>query len=331
MSAGRFAFVMPIVHPASDSVSDYSVVERLLRATITSVLSQTHPDVTAIVVCERAPAWAGEYSGRAVFLEIFGHPAFVANPANRTLDKSKKYCLGALYALVVHDASWVMLMDGDDFVNTGLASRIAELGVPAGMDGYFIRRGLHALLEPAPDAIRMRAAFVIDDFNKTCGTCRIMTADALSALLARIDRDILDLGRSLSGKGSNVIRIDHGFIDTVMKLLEPYCDDPRGPVFLLGKHMNLEPEIRLAPIDDVLSCKGCNHGNNVGRRGGDVHWHRVKGAQSPTEVIRTFGVANAGMEAAQPGLALAVRGAWTVAIARAKAAWKAATGRGKRP
>ena len=302
--AGKFAFVVPVVHPKGNKVSDYSVVERALKETLGSYTRQDAQNVVVIVVCHRIPAWADEFRGRVRFIRIGPHPRFEANANDVQIDKGMKYALGSVLAISVEKASFVMLADGDDFVRADLARYIfsRDLG---DHDGFVIRQGFNALINVTQDRFRIVQLFRMQDFDRTCGTCRIFSRTALARELERLDPDILTWGDKLTLSEDGLeISPDSTVLDHLWKITEPVTNELYGIIRILGRHDRYGRVFDLLPLSEPLAGKACGHGNHDGPERGGVRWSGVRGCASGTEFVERFGLTGGTIEVGgvEPGL-----------------------------
>lgn len=304
----RFAFLVPLVHPGGRKVRDYSVVERALRETLRSYTAQDHPDVVVIVICHRVPAWAGEVRERVRFIRIDEHPRFAANVNDVEIDKGMKYVLGAIQALAVEGAAYVMPVDGDDFLRTDLARHVLarDLGPH---DGFIVRQGYNALVQVAKDRLRILQVFRVQDFDRTCGTCRIFSRAALTRAVGKLDPGLLARSDGLVPEGDGqVIVPDPALLDHLWQVTQPVTTDPWGTIRLLGRHLRQGGAFDFVPLTEPLAAKACGHGNHDGPSSGEVRWSGVRGVADGPEFLRRFGIAEGAIELAPGGTGLWARG-----------------------
>lgn len=284
-----FAFVIPVVHPDGRKVSDYGVVENVLRETLTSLCAQDHQNTKIVVVCHRAPNWADQCAPNVHFLTIGDHPAFAANRNHVQIDKGMKYTIGSMFAIDHLGASLVMLMDGDDFIHRGLAAKLLADDAPqSGMDGYIIIGGYHALVQPISEGIAIRGVFEVEDFDRTCGSCRVFTASELVRHMQRLIPDYARLSALLDAKNHSDISdvlIDH--IDAVASGVD---NQPDSLIRILGRHVRQHSFLDFLELNQPWAAKGCGHGNHDGRQRGDVHWYRITAVKRTGEFIKEFGL-----------------------------------------
>ncbi len=287
---GCFAIIVPIVHPNGPKISDYNVVTRILRESVRSYLSQRHANTIVIVVCHEVPHWAEEVGERVKFINIGDHPTFGVGRNDVQTDKGLKYALGCLYAINVQGASLIMLGDGDDFVASNLAST-AFSHLSLGMDGLIVTRGLNLLLKPANGQFDLYAAYKVFDFDKTCGTCRIIPADTLIDRFQRWNGEFLTISGSFEKQGQrNEIRVDRSLLSWLGELAEPIKHDENGIIRILGRHARLSAAFELTPLPEALVAKGCGHGNHDGPKKGEIHWNRVTGMKNRKNLLHEFGL-----------------------------------------
>lgn len=296
--AGRFAFLIPLVNPGGSKVSDYGVVERALRETLRSYTSQTWDDVVVIVVCHRLPAWAAEVRERVRFI-VLGEPAtgpFAPNATDVEIDKGMKYALGALQAIAVEDAAFVMPVDGDDFLRTDLAAHVFGRALGS-HDGFLVCEGYNSLIRVKPQGFQMVQTFRVHDFDRTCGTCRIFSRRAMAGALDRLDPGLLAMvdglvpgGETTTEAGGQVIRPTPALLERLWQATEPAVNDYWGTIRLLGRHIRQGGAFDLEPLSEPFAGKACGHGNHDGPSSGGVRWSIVQGCIDNREFARAFGI-----------------------------------------
>lgn len=291
----RLAFVLPVINPLAAKVSDYQVVQRMLREAVRSLTSQTHQDVVVVLVCHGVPAGMAGIDERVHIIDVGDHPAFAPNRNHVRVDKGMKYALGCLYAIGRQQAGLVMLGDADDFVRIDLAQRlIALLPDTGGADGFLIRRGLELLVRPDADGFSLCAAFEIDAFNRGCGTCRIFRAGSLETGLRQLDPGFFERVSSLlNGTNDGVLRPTGELLDYIEQLTNPIREDESGFIRILGRHTRQAEHFRFRTLDEPLAAKSCGHGNHdSGYKGDIVHWGRINRLVDLDEVLARFGLAS---------------------------------------
>ena len=307
-AGGRFAFLVPVVHPGGRKVSDYGVVERALRETLRSYTAQDHPDVVVIVVCHRVPAWAGEFRERVRFIELAEHPNFTANANGVEVDKGMKYMLGAIHAIAVEKAARIMTADADDFVRRDTARFILSQDLGS-HDGFIIREGYNALVNVRPDTLRIVKVFRVRDFDRTCGTCRIFSPEGILPSLAKLDPDILALGARLAPDADGVIRPDKTVLDHLWAITAPVANEHYETIHLLGRHSRQGRGFDFLPLFEPLAGKACGHGNHDGPSRGEIRWSGVRGVADGQAFLESFGLRGGAIELGGPEPALWARGA----------------------
>jgi hypothetical protein len=300
---GRFAFVVPVVHPGGKKVSDYAVVERALKETLRSYTRQDHGDAVVIVVCHRLPAWASEFRGSVRFLRIETHPRFDANVNDVNVDKGMKYVLGSLSAMA-EGAAFVMLADGDDFVRTDLASRVFSRTLSDDRDGFIIRQGYNAMIGVEETTFRVQQVYRVQDFDRTCGTCRIFSRASLARTLERLEPGILGWGDRLVAADGLEIVADAALLSELWEVTAPVVRDPTSTIQAFGRHDRQGSVFALQPLFEPLAAKACGHGNHDGPRRGGIRWSGVRGCADGAVFLEQFGLAGGdiALGRVEPGL-----------------------------
>lgn len=188
-------FCIPIRHP--DHSYDYNATWDTLRKTLKSVCNQTTDRFKVIVVCNKVLDDFKDlpYIKNVEFIERKDWPPPPINESDESLkqihgqqvhftgihaaryDKSVKYLAAILKAWEDYDPTFVMLMDGDDFISKHLAEYCLE-NAEKHPHGFFISSGYrlkHNKLTRIPG-----------NFHRTCGTSNIMN---IRALLSPLDID----------------------------------------------------------------------------------------------------------------------------------------------
>jgi hypothetical protein len=318
-TGGRFAFLIPVVHPEGSKISDYGVIERALRESLRSYTSQTHRDVVVVVVCHRLPAWAAEFRERVRFVVLGAHPHFAANANDVEIDKGMKYVLGALQALVVEGADFVMPVDGDDFLRVDLAEHVLarDLG---GHDGFLVCEGYNALVRVKPASFEIVQTFRVHDFDRTCGTCRIFARAALVRAIERLDPGLLAMADRLVPAADGSIAAGPELLDRLWRATEPATGDYWGTIRLLGRHIRQGGAFDLVPLAAPLAGKACGHGNHDGPSSGGIRWSGVRGCIDTREFARQFGILGGAIELGGRDRRLRLRGAAIGALNRLRRA-----------
>lgn len=305
----KFAFVIPVVHPGGKKVSDYDVVERALRETVRSYGHQDYGDVVVIVVCHRVPGWAAEVAGSVRFVEIGAHPAFQANAHDVQIDKGMKYTLGSVLAIAGEGADYVMPADGDDYVRSDLVRRMfdADLG---GHDGFLVTQGYNALITVAPDSFKIAQVLRVQDFDRTCGTCRIVSAAGMTRALETLDPGVMGwIDRMTPSSDGQVVRPEPSLLDDLWTATERMSREQFGVIRVLGRHDRQGRTFDLLPVTEPLTGKACGHGNHDGTRSGGVRWSGVLGPVDAGAFIEEFGLTGGRVEPGKSEPALWAQGA----------------------
>ena len=282
---GPFTFVIPVVHPEGPKVADYALVETALKASLTSYLAQDGADCAAVVVAHRRPAWADAFGARLHFIDLGDHPGFAPGANAVQEDKGMKYTLGALYAAQVLGAGEIMLVDADDYARRDLVTAVRP-ALETATDGVIVTRGVHALVAPDTNGLNLRAAFQIDQFDISCGTCRVFHARALLGAIHAAVPGAEDAGFD-----------DHAptpaLLAAVTQAGTASPGDKDSLIHTLGRHVWQDTHFALSPLALPLVAKACGHGNHDGHRGGDIHWHRIRKLSGRASFLRRYGLEGA--------------------------------------
>ncbi|WP_062946298.1 glycosyltransferase family A protein [Shimia sp. SK013] len=278
----RVSFIIPVVHPSGGNIKDYNAVEWLLKQTIRSCLSQSHDDISVIVMCHKIPAWGDAMGSKVTFVLLGDGPEWTENVLDVREDKGKKHLLGAHLALTNHRARAVMFLDGDDLVRRDFAQQ-ALSAMGQSDEGLVVTRGFHAALQTNGAGFSLTAALRIDEFHHTCGSCRIFLAEMLADRINRWWPDFLSL--PLFDDTATLYTPDFArFLDKAKNSAE----NEFGLLRVLGRHAAQSMVAELTPWRSPLVAKGCGHGNHDGPRKGDVHWKRCVGAADLAEFADDF-------------------------------------------
>ena len=265
-------------NPRDDKVHNYRVLENALHLTVKSALGQTYQETYVVVVCQKVPPWSSSYSNHLKFIDVSNSSVFSPNP-NTTVDKFFRWAIGSLYAIKELNPGYIMLIDADDYVHNTLASRVMNLKLPSSKDFFMIDKGLNvSLYKRSNGDLELERAFVVDRFDKTCGSCRVFETYKLIATLKKINSNICN-------KFSEMFRIKHENIIDVSPEPIAWLDsvttgDKRAVGSLLdtfGRHTHQERHFSYEYLNFVAAAKGCGHGNHSGHREGSVHWKCVIG------------------------------------------------------
>ncbi|MEO1702776.1 MAG: hypothetical protein AAFR71_12060 [Pseudomonadota bacterium] len=299
-----FGFVIPLLHPHHWAVSDYTQIERLLKATLDCISHVRGVEVKAVIICARAPAWAPDYKDWVTFITVESHPLFVENPEKGSWDKGLKHLVGLWYLAAVSPVHLVMPMDADDFVHRDLAKHIfAELSrchLDGQMvDGVQIKEGYEVALEIDGEDVCLSAAFAARGFDQYCGTCRVFKFDALlqktSSELTPPMLDAIDAFNKaprdyLPPQGKeNIIGHDAlPFMAALPALLEAENEFVSEMIFVVGRHVSQAPFFDLSTCRKALAAKSCGHGNQFGPKRGGMHWRKFRRFRRLTPFSRDF-------------------------------------------
>ncbi|MEM1430582.1 MAG: hypothetical protein AAGG09_14095 [Pseudomonadota bacterium] len=309
----RAVFVIPVIHPDHPIVSDYDVIERVLKLTVTSLLQQTEPDVAVAVAAHRRPDWADSFSDRVAVLTLPDHPD--SRPLRYTGipdgDQGVKRALAGLYALHKWAPQYAVPMDGDDFMDVSLVAHLCggRLG-PSGDDGYILTQGYQALLRGAGTGFEINGALRVREFNETCGSCRVFKGAAFERLLAGIDPDLPRIAGALFTRDGPDADLSP-CLERIAAAADRRAGDLSNPVRLLGDHVALAGYLDLAPVGLPLAAKGCGHSSHIGPLRGEVHWNRTMGILPISRFRRRFGLTRQENLVSAPNLYVQAREAIT--------------------
>lgn len=287
-----FTCLIPVVHPEGSRIQSYEEVEALLKTTLTSILSMEGPPARIGVMCHKVPDWAPEMPEHVRFLDLGPKPLLPPERNHVQIDKGLKYILGIVWAFSEAAPAFIMPCDGDDYLHHDLRNEIfANEHLLDAKDGFVVINGVHAMLEWEDGHLNIAAAFNVSDFHVTCGTCRIFRGPQLHERVMQVAGNLADLPQTWkTDLRTRTSRVGEASRDTLVGSLESLFDEGRGIVRLLGRHAKLYPEIALLPLQRTLVAKGCGHGNHDGKRGGDIHWHRITGILPNPDFVEQFGV-----------------------------------------
>ena len=297
-----FTFILPVIHPESNQVGNYSHVELILKRTLETLKKQSLGDVKIIVVCCKIPSWTQEIGSNVFFLDVSKSDIFKPNPNSakdsnlRRYDKGLKYILGILYAQSKFKTDLFMRVDADDYVNTRLVEysleSIKKLSESTLFDGYVLNKGLEVEISVTQNnEIKYGKTYLIKDFDRSCGTCHIFKKTTLVKKLLEIHSDILEKSNWCfsSAKNQNFI-VPKEFLDWLGNITKNDFTEECHPVNILGRHVKLEKYFTFVPIPFMGAAKACGHGNHVGHIRGGIHFDRVV-SQLPTRIFKSaFGV-----------------------------------------
>lgn len=281
------AFLIPVIHPGARTVADYDAVERMLGLTVRAVLRQTAGLAGIVVIAHRYPDWAVD-DPRLRVIALPDRAGLGPDVRPSRIDKAIKQSLAALIATELWDPAHLMLMDADDFVAIDLGETLSAGAFgPGGADGFLIRRGWHVVIRQTAGGVALRAAYLVNDFDKSCGTCRIFRTSAqLERIRQIVPPDVCE--------GVALAAGDKAALDAVLDALLAEAgpgDRPAAPILdLVGRHIMLDGHLDLAPIDAPMAAKACGHDNHTGFSGASVSWNRVRGNVPVAGVAARLGV-----------------------------------------
>lgn len=289
---GTFVFVIPVRNPQDQKVADYSCIETVLHETVKSLIQQTYRHTHIVIVCHKIPPWSKSIGSKVTFLNVSDIPTFPPDENPVRVDKGLKYIIGILYAKHNLNPSLIMPMDADDYVNIKLASKLVNKGkFNKNLDGYILKKGLHVNLEIAADySVDYEAAYVVREFDRTCGSCRVFKTDALIKSIEIIDSDVVKRFSLWPARSPNAsVNVPIEPVMWLSHLTRPNFSNENSIVNILGRHINQDPYFKLLPLSLVGAAKGCGHGNHDGPKQGAIHKDKLVGKFSTQKFLRTFG------------------------------------------
>ena len=298
----HLSFVLPIIHPENRRVKDYGRTLLALRATLDTLVRQTHRDISVVVCCHRLPPWHARVDPRVHFLLMEDHPElpfqeFTAydNEASE-VDKGIKLAAGFAYAHDRLGADYVMLMDADDFAHVDLARRIHRGDLPdMGRDGWNVTRGYNLEIETKSEVLRLRTAYEVKGFHRNCGSCRIFSAAALNALFGQIAPSFGPLRDQIPHQSRGRVKTE--VIEAILSDVRANTSQ-NAPFMVFAYHKRQERLFDLADVDLRLMAKGCGHSNHSGQS--EIFWYRVV-RQHPVEALmQGFGMQDSALMRASP-------------------------------
>jgi|GEM_PF-5046872 hypothetical protein len=274
----NFSFIIPVRNPFDEKVSDYRVIETLLRKTIDSLTKQQGVKSNVIVVCHQVPSWSMAFGEQVTFLDVSKSSVFPPNTNPVRVDKGLKYAIGALYSKKTFDPGLIMLMDADDYVNCNLAQSLIGFNpFSFKLDGYLITKGIHVALEVNKDySVNYIESYLVKDFDKTCGSCRVFRSNSLLEKLRYIDADIEKYFSDWpQRKNDGSVEVTEKSILWLSEKTKSSYMNEDNIVNILGRHINQNRYLKLKPISMVGAAKGCGHGNHDGPKQGNMHKDKI--------------------------------------------------------
>lgn len=141
--------------------------------------------------------------------------------------------------------------------------------------------------------IAYEKAIIVEGFNFTCGSCRILSAARLRERMDRISPDLLDCFTGWERARNGVFRVPAAPVRRLYHMTLGNSGEP-GPahelVHALGRHVKQERVFKLSPFAILGAAKGCGHCNHDGPRAGALHEDKVVGNLSIPAFRRMFGL-----------------------------------------
>jgi hypothetical protein len=274
----NFTFIIPVRNPFDEKVSDYRVIETLLRKTVDSLTKQQVVKSNIIVVCHQVPSWSIAFGEQVTFLDVSKSSVFPPDTNPVRVDKGLKYTIGSLYAKKTFDPSLIMLMDADDYVNCNLAQSLIGFNpFSFKLDGYLITKGVHVALKINEDySVNYIESYLVKDFDKTCGSCRVFRTNSLLEKLRSIDIDIEKYFSDWPQRKNNgSVEVPDKSISWLSEKTKSNYLNEDSIINILGRHINQNQYLKLKPVSIVGAAKGCGHGNHDGPKQGDMHEDKI--------------------------------------------------------
>lgn len=296
MSRGEgrpFVFVIPVRNPDDDKVNNYHCIEAVLHKTVESLTKQVYENIQVIVVCHRIPSWSSSLGDKITFLDVSRIPIFPPNRNPVKIDKGLKYTIGILYAQHTFKPALIMPMDSDDYVNTSLAKKlIAKKYFSDKLDGYIIKKGLHVTLSLESNfSMSYGSAYLVREFDRTCGSCRIFKIDSLMKKIRAINTDLEHRFMSWPSKSHDLsIIVPSEPVEYLSNISKDSYFNEESIINTLGRHINQDAYFRLSPLSLIGAAKGCGHGNHDGPKQGVVHGERVISRYPTEKFYHNFGL-----------------------------------------
>ncbi|KAI9132430.1 hypothetical protein [Acaryochloris sp. CCMEE 5410] len=292
---GAFVFVIPVRNPRDQKVVDYSCIEAVLHETVKSLVQQTYLHTHIVIVCHKIPPWSKSIGSKVTFLNVSNIPTFPPDENPVRVDKGLKYIIGILYAKHNLNPFLIMPIDADDYVNIRLARKLVNKGqFNKNLDGYILKKGLHVNLEIAPDySVDYEAAYVVREFDRTCGSCRVFKTDALIKSIETIDSDIASKFSCWPLRSQNAsVTVPAEPVVWLSNISQPHYLSENNIVNILGRHINQSAYFKLVPLNFIGAAKGCGHGNHDGPKQGKIHMDKSIGTISVQKFCSDFGILN---------------------------------------
>lgn len=321
------AFVIPVVHPGGHRVSNYDVVEKSLRLTLTSLTQSSLAHAPIFIVCHKRPDWHAEFAPTVTFLVIPEHPWFTddvkdrfsaveGDPRGVRIDKGLKFLAGMAYARQACDPRFLMPMDADDFVRKDIIKHITEHAESnTESDCYLVSRGFHVPLRNTDYGFELQAAFELDRFDETCGTSRIFHSERFFDFVKKHGPEILKFDADDITDGEHLFKTD--FLDCLGQMADRDIDNDNSFVRIVGSHTTQDVFFAVSYIDAPLAGKACGHGNHVGWQHGGIHWHKFYAVASSKKFMDDFGIGNTPLLRRSLGLRTKFRG-WRCVLGNRK-------------
>ncbi|MEL6488828.1 MAG: hypothetical protein AAFQ95_02605 [Cyanobacteria bacterium J06621_3] len=300
-----FTFIIPVIHPKSVQVSNYSHVEIVLRKTLESLKRQSFREINIVVVCCQIPSWASTIGDNIFFLDVSESDAFKPNPNSikdaslRRYDLGLKVIVGALYAISKFETDLFMRVDADDYINTQLAeyslSTFRRLSENSLVDGYKIKKGLAVEVSINQNhEIKYGSTYLMKDFDRACGSCHILKKATLAKYILKIDQNLFrECTQQFNAIEGQQHTIPKGILDWLGNITKQDFAEEWHPVNILGRHVKLESHMNFLSLPFLGASKACGHGNHVGPRKGGIYKQKVIGQVSTRLFKYLFGVQKA--------------------------------------
>lgn len=289
-----FAVVIPVVHPEHPNVGDYAVVERHLEFTVGSIARQSHGRVSTIIVGHRRPGWIDNPALPVHFIDIEASRE-VRGQLATPLDKGVKTLVGARIARERLGADVVLTADADDFLEVDLARKLERyLRTHPESNGVVWTRGYELTVASGDDdvAIAIDDAYLVDQFDRACGTSRAITMSSLDRRMAAAGDELTPVaeavGEQVGAASDHYVHVEHDAAAILDRAVQGLSQTALEELDHLGRHIT--PYFALDAVPLVGAAKMCGHGQHDGPIGGGIHWKRVRSRVHPAKALARCGL-----------------------------------------
>jgi hypothetical protein len=265
-----------LIDPGHEIVYDYRKIEDLLKRTCMSILQQRYNNLKIIVVGTKVPYWLETKQDKIIFVNA-KNCEILDGRLERRQDRAIKRIISFLASKSIQKVDLFYTVDADDFLHIDLFNTIDQLNISNNnVDGFIWTKGLNVeLIHFTDNTFGIGRTFLIDNFNNSCGTCRVIKGYRLDALCSEYVPSwyILQNGMNEEIKASTlpVANLSSNYCNLLKNIFKKDILVDGTFIHTLGRHIRQEEYFNFSYVPILGAAKSCGHGQHIGPRKGALH------------------------------------------------------------